>query len=126
MTVSRAPWVSGKSQGQVTWGIPGAWPYAWLEARSAVRDYVDLVNAIIERITRSGVAEAMRTHGPSHQIGDPQDGLVSTVVVIDMEAAPLREQKARTRDGVDVTLVEFLLPGFHKQLLDLHSVKLED
>jgi hypothetical protein len=68
----------------------------------------------------------MRTHGPSHQISDPQDGLASTVVVIDMEADPLREQKARTRDGVDVAPVEFLLPGFHKQLLDLYSMKLED
>lgn len=29
MIASRAPRVSGESQGQVTWGIPGAWPYAY-------------------------------------------------------------------------------------------------
>ena len=27
---SWAPWVSGESQGRVTWGRPGAWPYACL------------------------------------------------------------------------------------------------
>lgn len=125
MIASRAPRVSGESQGQVTWGIPGAWPYAY-RTRSAVRDHVGLVNAVVERVTRSGVAEAVRTHGPGHQIGDPQDGLASTVIVIDVEAAPLWKQKARTRDGVDVAPVEFLLPGFHEQLPDPHSMKLED
>lgn len=25
---SQAPWVSGEPRGQVTWGRPGAWPYA--------------------------------------------------------------------------------------------------
>lgn len=29
MIASRAPRVSGESQGRVTWGIPGAWPYAY-------------------------------------------------------------------------------------------------
>lgn len=81
---------------------------------STVRDDLDLVDVVCERLPISRVAELVRPSDPSEEIRSPQRRIPQPELMVNAKLTTPRKQEPRASHSADVPLVELLLTGLHK------------
>jgi hypothetical protein len=99
--VSRAPWVSGEPQGQVTWGRPGAWALR-MSGALATGGHFKHVHVFAEQLKLGRTALAAGPDDAGDHIGDPQQWLGGSGYVVDTEVTAFGQGEPGALDCRDV------------------------
>ena len=111
--------MSGEPRGQVTWGRPGAWPYACLALTTG--GHLQHVHALAQQLKLDGTALAAGPNDAGDHIGDPQQWLGGSGYVVDTETTAFWQGKAGTLDCRDISAVEVGGSGLDEKVLHSES-----
>lgn len=125
LVCSRTPWASGESQGRVTWGRPGARPYASPDSRlSAAVDLHD-VQLTSKHGSKATSALPIGTDCAGNDVCDPEQWVFRSWTMIHPQLRALGKIKPCVSHQLNVTAVEQVLACLYIDLCDAHRMKFE-